>query len=142
MEVCKIFLSGGMSGLTQKQQWAWRKEVEKELTEFRYGTRVKPEFFNPCLYYNVDEDYHKTENEHFEFDTYNLRKSDLVIVNFNAPNSIGSAMELMLAKELHIPIIGLNENKRKLHPWLEVCCNRICDDMEELVDHVAACYLN
>lgn len=142
MDKFKIFLSGGMSDLTNKQRWAWRKEVERELGDFRWGTEVEPVFFNPCLYYDVDDDYYKTEKEHFEFDIYNLRKSDLVIVNFNAPGSIGTAMELMLAKELGIPVIGLNENKRELHPWLVECCNRICDDMDELIDHVGSCYLN
>ena len=142
MEKFKIFLSGAMSGLSHEQQWAWRKEVDNKLSNFRYGWYREPEFFNPCMYYDIYDKYHKTEKEHFEFDTYNLRKSDLVIVNFNEPKSIGTAMELMLAKELHIPVIGLNEDGKELHPWLVECCNRICDDMDELVDHVAACYLN
>jgi hypothetical protein len=76
-----------------------------------------------------------------EFDLYNLRKSNLVVVNFNAPQSIGTAMELMVAKENKIPVIGLNKDETKLHPWLIECCTRICDSFREIVNHVVNFYL-
>ena len=62
-------------------------------------------------------------------------------MNFNAPNSIGTAMELMLAKEYHIPVIAFGTNNKKIHPWLIECCTRVCDTMREAVDHVADFYL-
>ena len=76
-----------------------------------------------------------------EYDLNALRKSDLVVVNFNAPNSLGTAMELILAKELHIPVIGLLKDNIALHPWLIECTTRMCDNMRELVDHVVNFYL-
>ena len=76
------------------------------------------------------------------FDLNALRKSNLIVVNFNNPNSIGTAMEMMLAYEMRIPILGLNKDKLKLHPWLECCCDRIFDNMKDLVRYVVEFYLN
>ena len=77
-----------------------------------------------------------------EFDLYNLRKSDIIIVNFNSPNSIGTAMELMLARELRKPVIGLNNDSINLHPWIAECVTRECSTFEELVEHIVEFYLN
>lgn len=141
MEAVKIYLSGGMSGVSFEEQSKWRKQIIDAI-KFNYECEKKPLFFNPVNYYNFQENPQKTEFEVMEYDLYNLRNSNLVIVNFNDEKSIGTAMELMLAKELHIPIIGLNKDKRELHPWLACCCNRICDDLRELTSHVVDFYLN
>ena len=36
----------------------------------------------------------------------------------------------------------LNEKKTDLHTWQETICNRIFDDMEELLEYVTEFYLN
>lgn len=141
MENVKIYLSGAVSGLSFEERNKWRLQIIKAI-KYNNEWEKNPIFFNPVDYYNFEEVQHKTEKEIMEFDLYNLRNSDLVVVNFNEPKSIGTAMELMLANELHIPIIGLNKDKKELHPWLECCCNRICDDIRELVSHVVEYYLN
>ena len=141
IENYRIYLSGGMSGLSFEEQSKWRQQFKDAIT-YNYETEKKVHFFDPTQYYNFEENRHKSEFEIMEFDLNALRKSDLVVVNFNQPSSIGTAMELMLAKELNIPIIGLNKDKKEIHPWLECCCNRMCDDMRELVTHVVEFYLN
>lgn len=142
METVKIYLSGGMGNLTFEEQSKWRNQVINAIKFGDYHYEKKPVFFNPVNFYNFQEKYQKTEFEVMEFDLYNLRNSNLVVVNFNDEKSIGTAMELMLAKELHIPIIGLNKDKKEIHPWLECSCNRICNDMKELVSHIVDFYLN
>ena len=142
METVKIYLSGGMGALSFEEQSKWRKQVIDAIKYGDYDCEKKAVFFNPVDHYNFNEKAQKTEVEVMEYDLYNLRNSDLVIVNFNDEKSIGTAMELVLAKELRIPIIGLHRDKRQLHPWLECCCNRMCDDMRELVEHIVAFYLN
>lgn len=142
METVKIYLSGGMTGLSFDEQVQWRTRVENAIIYGDYDVAKKPIFFNPVIYYNLEESNHKSEREIMDFDLNALRKSDLVVVNFNAPNSIGTAMELMLAKELNIPIIGLNKDDKEIHPWLSCCCTRICDNMRELVEHIVSFYLN
>lgn len=142
MEQIKIYLSGGMGGLTFEEQVGWRNKVINAITYGDYELNVKPIFFNPPTYYcPALEPEYKTEKEVMEFDLNWLRKSDLVIVNFNVPQSIGTAMELILAKEHHIPVIGLNKDNLELHPWLIECTTRMCSTMRELVDYVTSFYL-
>lgn len=142
METVKIFMSGGMSGLSFDEQTKWRKQIRDAILFGGYDYQKKPIFFDPTQFYNFEEKRYKSEHEIMEFDLYNLRNSNLVVVNFNSPSSIGTAMELMLAKELNIPIIGLNKDKNEIHPWTECCCNRICEDVRELVTHIVDFYLN
>ena len=140
MENIKIYLSGGMSGLTLEQQMSWRNRLQKAIKYNREPLK-NPIFFSPPDYYSPSTNAHKSEREAMEFELHHLRKSDVVLVNFNIPKSIGTAMELMVAKENHIPIIGLNESGAELHPWLIECCTRMCDTFTELVDHVVDFYL-
>lgn len=141
MKYVNIYLSGGMGDISYEEQMKWRLQVINAILYGDYGYKMTPLFFNPPEYYNFEEKRHKTEREIFEFELNQVRKSDLIIVNFNVPYSIGTAMELAIAKEHHIPVIGLNKDKVDLHPWLIECCTRICDDMHELVDHVTNFYL-
>lgn len=142
MKTCDIYLSGGMSGLSREEQKKWRNQVKDAIKFGEYDCCVDPIFFDPTNYYTLEEQRYKSEREVFEFDLNKLRNSNLVIVNFNMPNSLGTAMELILAKENNIPVIGLNKNGAKLHPWLIECCTRICDNMRELVEYVVEFYLN
>lgn len=140
----QIYLSGGMSGLTYLDQVKWRYKITELIYHKtqKYDITPEPMFFIPPEYYNPQDNLHKTEREVMEFDLHRLRKSDLVIVNFNVPNSIGTAMELMLARELRIPIVGLLEDENvNLHPWLVECCGRIFSNLEKLSDYVVQYYL-
>ena len=142
METVKIYLSGGMGNLSFEEQSKWRKQIINAVKFGDYHYEKKPIFFNPVDHYNFTEIRYKTEREVMEFDLNALRKSDLVIVNFNDPKSIGTAMELMLAKEMHIPVIGWNPSGEVLHPWLTECATRLCANLRETVEHVVDFYLN
>ena len=142
METIKIYLSGSMSDSSWEEQSRWRKQIRNAIKYEDYDCEKKPTFFDPTQYYNFEEKRHETEYEVMQFDLHNLRNSNLVIVNFNKVDSIGTAMELMLAYELKIPIIGLNIDKKELHPWLECSCNRMFSNMRDLVDYVVEFYLN
>ena len=138
MNKTMIYLSGGMSGLSYEEQLQWRDEFKKQLSFVTDTSKIS--FFSPPTYYSPATHNHKSEREAFEYDIERLRKSNIVVVNFNVPNSIGTAMELAIARELRIPIIGLNCDNKPLHPWLTECCTRICDNMDELVEHIAWYY--
>lgn len=70
-----------------------------------------------------------------------VRKSDLIIANFNSSQSIGTAQELALANEYRIPVVGLNAENKELHPWLTECCEKMFTDMSDLLDYVQFYYL-
>lgn len=142
MEKVKIYLSGSMSGISFEEQSKWRDSFKNAILYGDYDCEKKPIFFNPVNYYNFEKKRYKSEKEIMEFDLNALRNSDLVVVNHNNPSSIGTAMELMLAYELRIPIIGINKDKKVLHPWLTECCSRMCDDIREAVDYTVEFFLN
>lgn len=141
MEKVRIYLSGGMGSLSYEEQSQWRKRVIDAIN-INYDCAKKPVFFNPVNYYNFKEVKYRSEREVMEFDLSALRNSDLVIVNFNDPKSIGTAAELAIAKELHIPIIGINLGNQELHPWLIEFTTRMCESIREAVEHVVDFYLN
>lgn len=140
MENVRIYLAGGMSGLSIEEQVQWRNQF-KNAIKYNYEPTKSYDVFSPPDYYSPSTDAHKSEREVMEFELAHLRKSDLVVVNFNVPESLGTAMELMVAKENNIPVVGLNKNGVVLHPWLVECTTRICDDIKELVEHVVKFYL-
>ena len=143
MKRVSIYLAGGMGGLTFDEQTKWRKQVRDAILYGCYDYEYKPLFFDPTQYYNFEEPLkHKSEREAMEFDLYNLKRSDLVVVNFNKPDSLGTMAELAIAYEHRIPVIGLNKEGIELHPWQIEFCDRICDDMYELVKHIVDFYLN
>lgn len=141
METVKIYLSGGMGSLSFEEQSKWRRQVIEAIT-YNYDCKKKPVFFNPVNYYNFEEVRYRSEREVMEFDLNALRNSNLIVVNFNDPKSIGTAMELMLAKERNTPVIGFGVNGQTIHPWLLECCTRVCDSLKEIVEHIVEFYLN
>lgn len=141
METVKIYLSGGMGSLSMEEQSKWRNQIIKEIN-FNCHCEKKPIFFNPVDYYNFEEKQHKTEKEIVEFDLNALRNSDLIIVNFNDPKSIGTCAELAIAYDRHIPIIGINKDKSELHPWLTEFTMRMCDSVREAVEYTVNFFLN
>lgn len=143
METVKIYLSGAMSGLSFEEQSRWRKQIMNAIKFGDYDYEKKATFFDPTQYYNFEEKKHKSEREIMEFDLYNLRNSDLVIVNLgnNGDKSIGTSMELILAKEMRIPVIAFGGDK-ETHPWILETCTRMCYDIREAVSHIVEFYLN
>ena len=142
METVKIYLSGGMGSLGFEEQSKWRKQIIDAIKFGDYDYEKKPVFFNPVDYYNFEETRHKSEREVMNFDLNGLRNSDLVIVNFNDPKSIGTAAELAIAYDMKIPIIGINKDNQELHPWLIEFTSRMCEDIREVVEHTVEFYLN
>lgn len=142
METVKIYLSGGMGNLSFEEQSKWRKQIIDAIKFGDYDYEKKPTFFNPVDYFNFEEVKHKSEREVMEFDLNGLRNSNLVIVNFNDPKSLGTCAELAIAYEMKIPIVGINKDGQKLHPWLECFCNRMCANIKEAVEYVVEFYLN
>ena len=142
METVRIYLSGGMSSLNFEEQSKWRSQVINAIKFGDYDIEKKVSFFNPVDYYNFEEVRYKSEREVMEFDLNGLRNSNLVIVNFNDPKSLGTCAELAIAYDMKIPIIGINKNNQELHPWLIEFTTRMCEDVREAVEYVIDFYLN
>ena len=139
-----VYLAGGM-GKFGKEEFdkanTWRMLVKQFLENNEYEVEVH--CTNPNDYFSFTDDTprYKLEREVMEFDLNRLRKSDLIIVNFNDMWSLGTMSEIAIAYERKIPIIGLNEKNLKLHPWQVEMCNRIFTETHELLDYVEYFYL-
>jgi nucleoside 2-deoxyribosyltransferase len=82
-----------------------------------------------------------TEREIMEFDLSLLRNCDIVIVNLDYPDSIGSAIEMYEASQRHIPVIGFGGLDVEVHPWIELCLTKRCKTMLDAVEYVIEFYL-
>jgi len=142
MENVNIYLAGGMGNLSYDEYTRWRTQFINNVLQTKIDIINNPVITNPTDYYNFEYQFHKTEHEIKEFELQRIRKSDVVVVNFNDEKSIGTAMELAVAKENRIFIVGINENKKNIHPWLVDCVDRMCDTIEEAVDYVIQYFLN
>lgn len=135
----KIYLCGGMSGLSMAEQNSWRESCKEWLLaqECNYNVSV----INPCDYFSFFNKRHSSEKEIFNYDLNHVRSSDLLLTYFNVPNSIGSAIEMFLAKELHIPVIGISKSKEEIHPWILECVDRMFDNEKEALEYIREFYL-
>ena len=131
-----FYLSGGMTNLSVEESNGWREQLENYFSE-SYHINL----FNPNNHWKIG-DPDVDEREAMEYDLHRLRHSDLVIVNFNDPKSIGVAAELGIAYELRIPIIGLHldGNNFDLHPWQVYMCQKIFSDIGDLYDYIMKHY--
>lgn len=140
-----IYLAGGM-GKFGKDNFdegnKWRVYCKKTLKNYECNYNV--DIINPNDYFNFKEEprRYKSEREIMEFDLHKVRNSNLIIINFNDIYSLGSMAELAIAYERRIPVIGLDVNNQKLHPWQIEMCNRIFNNIDEMLDYVEDFYLS
>jgi nucleoside 2-deoxyribosyltransferase len=119
----RIYLAGGISGLTYDEATDWRKYVKEELISYDI------ESFSPmrAKEYLVDEPRIKDSYEDKVLscdrgitvrDRFDLQRSDLVFVNLLGAKkkvSIGTVMEIAWADILRKPIVLCIEDEGNLH---------------------------
>ena len=139
-----LYLSGGMSGLTVEESNGWRIKVKQDLFAFILNGTLK--VFNPMDSY-IHSEYRMNEKEAMRYDLNILRKSSYILVYFNDIKSLGTAMEIAIAHELKIPIIGVFDNKENynaldtLHPWVYNMCDVVLDSLDDAIRYIKNNYL-
>lgn len=139
-----LYLSGGMSGLTVEESNGWRIKVKQDLFAFILNGTLK--VFNPMDSY-IHNEYRMNEKEAMRYDLNILRKSSYILVYFNDIKSLGTAMEIAIAHELKIPIIGVFDNKENynaldtLHPWVYNMCDVVLDSLDDAIRYIKNNYL-
>lgn len=141
----KIYLCGGMTGVSEKEQKEWRKSVQNEV--FQYIPKNSVEFFDPTEYSDVQSNYfpdgQEAEEISMKLDLRNLSESSLLICNISSnPASVGTNMELGIAHNLQIPIVIYNPDNTPLHPWQKAISDFQTNDLELLSEIVAEYYLH
>lgn len=141
-----IYLSGSITGVKSRNGVLNRfylKEIFEDNSNV-YKYKYKVDVFNPIEHFNyIDKTNYKNEKQIMRYELDRLRKSDLVIVDFHNPNSLGTMAELAIAYEHKIPIIGFNPTLKELHPWIVEMCDVIFDynELSELEEYVQNNYL-
>ena len=133
----KVFLSGGMTGLTKKEASHWR-------TLFKMADIYQCIIFkDPTYLYETSNNTDQAhEKEPIRYDLYCIIQADVIIVNFNSLSSIGTAQEVMYAHILNKPIVGMIEEDKydQLHPWYKEECIKIfkykSDKLEDIINEI------
>ena len=121
-----VYLAGKMTGLTHDEMNKWRVEIKDKITDISNRKVV-----NPVEHFQIGGN----EAEAHKYDLYRLRNSNLVIVNMNHINSLGTSWELGVANELGIPIIGLcdDKNSQYVHSWWKLSALYIANSVDDLI---------
>ena len=135
-----LYLSGAMSRLTIREANEWRIKVKQDLSAFILNGTLK--VFNPMESY-INNEHRMNEREAMQYDLNMLRKSSYVLVYFNDTDSLGTAMEIAIAHELKIPIIGVFDWEAFdiLHPWVYNMCDVILDSLDDAIRYIGLNYL-
>lgn len=133
----KVYLAGRMGGLTHEEMNAWRIEASKKLIQHDIKS------INPVDFYNFELDLEEiSDKEIMDFDLTAVRNSDLVLVNLNDPNTIGTAIEMYECKRLNIPVVTYVDDDKydNIHPWMKECVTKWCQDLDIAVDYIVSFY--
>lgn len=143
MREYNIYLSGGMQKFGKEnfvEGNKWRKYCKNALEACECDYRVK--VCNPNDLFNFrDEPRYISQREVMNIDLHKLRQSDLVVVNFNDKWSLGTMSEIAIAYDRCIPVIGINIDNQDLHPWQQCICERIFNNIDEMLDYIQDFYL-
>ena len=144
MKDYQLYLAGGMQKFDKKDFAignVWREYCKSALESYECDYKVK--VINPNMYFSFadKEPKYASDAEVMRFDLHKVRNSDLIIVNFNDMWSLGTMSEIAIAYDRGIPVIGLDIDNQALHPWQRCMCERIFNDIDEIIDYVEDFYL-
>lgn len=137
----RIYLSGPMSGLTERAAADWRRFVTLDLQEMGMhainpmrGERFAPgpitsakSAFKSCSHYDVTAR-----------DLHDVQKADAVLINLAGSQevSIGTIMELAWAYQARVPVVvvtGIGDVGKRIaeHTMVKACAGWIVEDMAD-----------
>jgi len=135
----QIYLAGGISDISWSEATEWRDKFANNIYDVTQGSW---HCFDPCDHMNEFGEV-ISDAERVDFDLDHLRHSRLMIVSFeHTQKSTGTLIELGVAYENRIPIIGYNPNNLVLHPWIRKISVHICTSENGLYQFLCDQYLN
>lgn len=143
----QVYLAGIIGNSTYKQATEWREYVTRQCTRL-YGTEVvckSPMRFKEhldaseeTLDFVYQEQLLSSAKAIVSRDLNDVRNSDLVLAKLDTEIiSIGTSMEIAIAAELRIPIIGVfskdANNIYNKHPFIQELVNFKTDDLDTAI---------
>ena len=130
-----------MSGISFKEQMRWRNQLGGLVRLYYDGTN-KITFVHPPLYFNYENNLHKSEREILDWEMMQLHDSDIVVVNLDQiDTTVGSHMELGAVQGInrfgdkYIYVVGVGDSN--VHPWITETCSRIEDSFTDAAKYIA-----
>jgi nucleoside 2-deoxyribosyltransferase len=120
-----IYLAGPINGKTDAECKDWREQF-KALKQFR--------FLDP-----MDRDYRGKEMGNAEVIVYgdlkDIQQSDVIVANTTSP-SWGTAMELVYAFGMGVPILAIHPDPLHASPWLVFHATQIFRTTQQVMDYL------
>jgi nucleoside 2-deoxyribosyltransferase len=124
-----------MSNISPEEASKWRKKAKHLLDVFEINS------IDPTYFYNFDlapPTY--TDKEVMEFDLAAVLCSDLILINLDFPDSVGTSVEAFYAyRILNKPVLGFGKNSN-IHPWLQACLVKQFETLESIIEYIASYY--
>ena len=135
MNKTTVYLAGGITGLSLEEATEWRKLSKDLFKSFGNG------YFSCFLPTDHFLDFSKNNDERaaMNYDLYKLRHSDILLINMNNPESLGTMAEISLAYELRIPMVAYVDKKDavdKIHPWQQCMIDGWFSSLGDAVDYI------
>jgi nucleoside 2-deoxyribosyltransferase len=137
----KVYLAGGIAGLTKEEALGWRLETAYKLKSLSIEGLIP----NSLLSNNVDKDRPYTADfskesealsEVFTSDIEMINRSDLVFARLDTAKSFGTAWELGYAYGIDKPIILVVNEDMVHHPFVQGCAEVVCTDWKDGLQEV------
>lgn len=139
-----VYLSGGMTDLSYEDAMAWRVDTKEKIEQLTNNWKC----FNPMEHFDphcvVLENIYGEQLDKYamDVDLYKLRQADVMILNLNHPRSIGTNIEVGIAIERRIPIIGFADKTQSVHSWHKQACSVIVDDYDDAIYEFIEHFIN
>lgn len=135
----QIYLAGGIQDINPNDARSWRDKLANNIYDVTQGTW---HCFDPCDHMNEFGEVIDA-HESLNYDLDHLRHCRIMIASFEfTQKSTGTLIELGVAYECGIPIIGYNPENVELHPWINAICTHICTSEAGLYQFLCDHYLN
>jgi hypothetical protein len=136
----RVFLSGPIDGVLRDEASAWRQRASRHLWEAGFDV------YDPTRVMQGPEVYRASPKEVFTNDSWNLSRSDIVLVNLDLPETIRSQDgpfftigEMFLAHRAGLPIVTFGHCFRGRQGY-EAIVTRACDSLEDALQYIVDTY--
>jgi len=112
----KVYLAGGITGLTEEEAFGWRKNITKALTPL--GVKcLNPIKSDDFAKFSANGKFLSGDSVCYWRDKFDIKRADIVLVNLDTVKSFGTLVEIGWASAMGKLIILINKNK-VTHPFV------------------------
>lgn len=113
-----VYLAGNMDGLTEEEMRGWRNDFKARDDTIRW--------LDPCSRSYMPQQW----RELVEDDLADVFAADFIVARMTVPG-IGTAMELVNARQAKIPVITVVPEFRNVSPWLRYYSDYLVEDFDQ-----------